>query len=438
MSNEEIAVREKQLDEFGYNVVNIYADLIKYDLMTDSWTEILTKPLLERMSSLQSQIDYQDRVNHTAEVFPFKFFVNVAQGRAAEAFYWKVGGKKNKQVITNILFPTTRQHIVMNRMEPVECPVPHVFDPNTNDVFRGNLDCTQLRDKLREDAKSVGYIYIEAENNAAGGYPVSISNLKEIRSIINDYDIKMVLDGTRLMENSVMIKQHEVGYQDKTVLEIVHEFCSYFDSMTSSLAKDFGINRGGIIATNDERLYYRAKDTVSFFGPGINATDKAMINAAMKGWDFVESMAIKRVDQAARIHSAFIENELPIVSPAAGHCILLNVEKYMDVAQYKNPVTSFIAYVYAQTGVRGGMHVSGMMKQNMKMFYVRFAIPLCMSDEAVDEMLMPFVTALKNMPVLPDMEKTSSIPGLTGILNARYKPVSSKKETDDDMIKAQA
>ena len=433
----ELATRELELERVGHNVVNLHPSWIKYDLMTDSWTELLSEQMTERMNFLRSQVDYSDTENHTASVFPFSHFLNVAQGRSAEAFFWKVGGRKNAIVVQNMLFPTTRQHLVMNRMTPVECAVSHAFDKKSTDIFRGNLDCSKLRDLIR-DEKGVGYIYIEAENNAAGGYPVSMSNVKEVSQIVADHDIKMVLDATRLVENCVMIKRYEAGYSEKTLHDIFLEFCGYFDSMTCSLAKDYGITRGGIIATNDERLFYRAKDNVSFYGPGINATDKAMINAAMKGWDFVEEMATRRVDQAQRLHKAIADSGLPIISPAAGHCVLFDVSDYMDVEQYKNPATSFVTRVYSATGIRGGSHVSGMEKGNCKIYYVRFAIPLCMPDEKIDALTAPFIAALKSITAtsLPDLEKTSSIPGITGLLNAQYKPVPLISE--DNKLHAQA
>lgn len=120
-----------------------------------------------------------------------------------------------------------------------------------------------------------------------------------------------------------------------------------------------------------------------------------------------------------------------VVSPAGGYCVLLNVEKYMDVALYKNPVTTFTAHLYAKTGIRGGIHLSGMMKEYCKIFYVRFALPLCISDKTVDGIIVAFVDVLINLPVLPDMEKTSSLPGLAGMLNARYEPISVCTESED-------
>lgn len=418
------STRDQNLETFGYNVVNIHPSLIEFDLMTDSWTELVSHEISERMISLHAQADYSDTHIHAADLFPFKHFLNVSQGRAAEAFFWRAAAKKDKKVIQNLLFPTTRHHLVLNRMMPVEFPVEHIFSRDSKDLFRGNLDCSRLRDLLREEGgENIACIYIEAENNASGGYPVSMSNIKEISSIVSDYGIPMVIDATRLVENAVLIQQFEAGYADTPVNEIVRTFCSYFDSMTCSLAKDFGITRGGVIATNDEKLFYRAKDTVSVFGPGINATDKAMINAAFKGWDFIEQAVKRRVAQAARLHAAITANNLSITSPAAGHCLVLDAADYMDIGSYKNAVTAFVSWIYAQTGIRCGMQVTGMMREYAKPTLVRFAIPLCTPDAKIDALTEPLITALKSIDRIPDMKKTSSFPGITGLLNARYEPV---------------
>jgi tryptophanase len=160
-----------------------------------------------------------------------------------------------------------------------------------------------------------------------------------------------------------------------------------------------------------------------------------MINAAMKDWDFIEQAAVRRVDQVRRIHESLIANELPVLSPASGHCIVLDVEEYMGVEQYKNPTISFIAKIYSETGIRGGRHLIGIAEENRKIHYVRFAIPLCMPDEEVDAMTYALVSVLKTIDNLPDMIKTSSIPGLTGMLYAHYKPVYISLE--DDKLQAQ-
>jgi tryptophanase len=419
--NNEPSVREQHLETYGYNVVNIHPSLVEYDLMTDSWTELVSKEMTERMTALHAAVDFSDTTVHAASVFPFRHFVNVAQGRAAEAFFWRAAGKKDKKVIQNLLFPTSRHHVVMNRMTPLELPVDHVLGLDSEDLFRGNLDCARLRDLLRDaGSDAIAWIYIEAENNASGGYPVSMSNVREISAIVSDYGIPMVVDATRLVENAVLIQRFEDGYRNTTLRDIVHEFCGYFDAMTCSLAKDFGITRGGLIGTNDERMSYRITDAVATFGPGINATDKGLINAALKDWDFIEQAVNRRVDQTARLHAALTDSGLAVAQPAAGHCLLFEVGDYLDLAQYQHAVTAFTAWIYAQTGIRSGWHVTGMTREYARGTLVRFAVPLCTPDARIDAMTGPLVAALKEIGRIPDMQRISAAPGITGQMHALY------------------
>lgn len=416
--------RLRILEEFGYNVINIHPSLVEFDLMTDSWNELASPEVTERMASLLSQADYSDKHRHAADVFPFQHFINVSQGRAAESFFWRSVAKKDKKVIQNLLFPSTRYHVVANRMVPVELPVEHVFNRETDDLFRGNLDCVKLRKLVdTEGGEGIAYICVEAENNASGGYPVSMANVREIRSIISGHDIQMVLDATRLVENAVLIQRYEPGYSDKSVRQIMREFCSHFDAMTCSLAKDFGITRGGLIATNDERLHYRTFDVVAMYGTGMNVTDKAMINAALKGWDFVEQASKRRVEQASRLHAACVKEGLPLLGPSPGHCLLFDVADYLDIKQYKNAINAFIAAIYASSGVRGGMHFSGMTREYAMSTMVRFAIPVCTPDVKIDQLTEPFITALKSSGDIPDLVKTNNLPGIHGRMLAHYKPV---------------
>lgn len=422
--NSDLSAREKILEKYGYNVVNIHPSLVEFDLMTDSWTELVSAEIDARMESLRAQIDYADEAPHAASIFPFKHFIKVSQGRTAEALFWRAAGVKDKKVVQNLLFPTSRHHVVMNRMLPVEYPVEHIFKRDSTDLFRGNLDCGRLRDLLRnEGSAKIAYIYIEADNNASGGYPVSMTNVKEIRSIVSCHGIPMVVDATRVIENAVLIQRYEEGYKNTSVRDIVLEFCGYFDSMTCSLAKDFAITRGGLIATNDEKLFYRAQDSVATYGPGVNTADKAMINAALKDWTFVEHAVQHRVDQTARLHTAFLRNGLSLASPASGHCLLLDVADYIDINHYTNSIPAFVAWIYAQCGVRGGLHGTGMSKEYAPTSLVRFAIPLCTPDAKVDALTEPFIAALKKIDRIPDMQKISAMPGIGGLMRAHYKPI---------------
>jgi tryptophanase len=410
--------------EYGYNVVNIHPSLVERDLMTDSWTDLLSPVMDARLAALHARLDYADRQVHAADIFPFRHFLPVAQGRAAEAFFWRAAARKDKCVVQNLLFPTSRHHLVLNRMRPVELPAPDVLQPGGASLFRGNLDCARLRDLLSEAQHNIGFIYVEAENNASGGYPVSMANVRELRQLAREHGIEMVLDATRIIENAVLIQAHEPGFENTPLKEIVRAFCAHFDAMTCSLAKDFGLARGGFIATNDDKLYCRALDYAATFGPGINATDKALINAAMQDWEFIETQVKIRVAQTARLHTAFAERRLPLLQPASGHCLVIEVGDYIDLQAYRNPVVALLAWLFAETGIRGGLHGTGMGRDYARNSMIRFAVPLCTPDRLIDELQQPFVDALCAVPAIPDMEKISTMPGITGQIRASYRPVS--------------
>ena len=221
----DLTEREQILQASRYNVLNIHPSLVEFDMMTDSWTELVSPEIDDRMTSLYGQINYNDTEQHAASIYPFKNFLNVSQGRVAEAWFWRAAAKKDKKVIQNLLFPTTRHHLIINRMTPVEMPVEHIFNKDSGDLFRGNLDIEKLQNYLAiEDPNGIAYIYIEAENNGAGGYPVSMTHIEEVHAIAKQHGISMVVDATRLIENAFLIQRFESGYSKMSIQNIVRKF----------------------------------------------------------------------------------------------------------------------------------------------------------------------------------------------------------------------
>ena len=48
--------------------------------------------------------------------------------------------------------------------------------------------------------------------NMAGGQPVSMANLREVRKVCDRHGIRMWCDATRAVENAFFIKEREAGY----------------------------------------------------------------------------------------------------------------------------------------------------------------------------------------------------------------------------------
>ena len=96
----------------------------------------------------------------------------------------------------------------------------------------------------------------------AGGQPVSMANVREIRELCEPLGIKVMLDATRMVENALFIQEREEGYADKSIAEILLEFCSYTDGAWMSAKKDNLVNIGGWLAVNDWDTFEELRNLV--------------------------------------------------------------------------------------------------------------------------------------------------------------------------------
>ncbi|HNU48835.1 MAG TPA: beta-eliminating lyase-related protein, partial [Bacteroidia bacterium] len=82
--------------------------------------------------------------------------------------------------------------------------------------FKGNIDINKL-DKLvkKFGANKIPYVCVATTVNMAGGQPISMANIKELRKYTAKLGIKVMLDMTRIAENAYFIQQREEGYKRK-------------------------------------------------------------------------------------------------------------------------------------------------------------------------------------------------------------------------------
>jgi len=92
----------------------------------------------------------------------------------------------------------------------------------------------------------------------AGGQPISLANLHQLRSWCDQHKVLLVHDMTRVAENAYFIQQREEQYKERSIREIVFEICSLTDVATMSSKKDAMVNIGGFLAMNDPALYEQA------------------------------------------------------------------------------------------------------------------------------------------------------------------------------------
>ena len=191
----------------------------------------------------------------------------------------------------------------------------------------------------------------------AGGQPVSMANMRDVRELTQRYGIRIVLDATRAVENAYFIQQREAGYVGRTVAEILQEFCSYSDACTMSGKKDSLVNIGGWLALNDEALYEEASNLVVIFEGlhtygGMSGRDmEAMARGIVES---VQDDHIRaRIGQVIYLGNKLIEADVPIVRPIGGHAVYLDAKAFFpQIPQDKFPAQTLAARLYENAGVR--------------------------------------------------------------------------------------
>ena len=193
--------------------------------------------------------------------------------------------------------------------------------------------------------------------NTAGGQPVSMQNLKEVRQLADKYKLKVIFDSARFAENAYFIKTREEGYKDKSIREVVREMFSYADGMTMSSKKDAVVNIGGFIAMKDEELFNQATVFNILFEGYITYGGMAGrdMNALAQGlyevteFDFLEN----RIGQVAYLGKKLKEYGIPVQEPFGGHAIFVDAAKFLpQIPREEFPAQTLAVELYIEAGVR--------------------------------------------------------------------------------------
>lgn len=235
------AEREQWIKEAHYNVFQLKGEQVYIDLLTDSGTGAMSdrqwSALMLGDESYAGARSFYRMKDTITRITGFEYVLPTHQGRAAENVVFGVLVKEGDYVPGNSHFDTTKGHIESRKAFAIDCTVDEAKNTQLEVPFKGNVDPKKLDACLAEHADKVPFIIVTITNNTAGGQPVSMQNLREVRQIADKYGKKVIFDSARFAENAYFIKTRENGYQDKTIKEICREMFSYADGMTMSAKK---------------------------------------------------------------------------------------------------------------------------------------------------------------------------------------------------------
>ncbi len=354
--------REQWIRQAHYNVFQLPADQVYIDLLTDSGTGAMSDRQWSAMmvgdeSYAGSRSFY--RLRETIErLTGFPIVIPTHQGRAAENVLFSALVHNGDVVPGNSHFDTTKGHIESRGATAVDCTIDEARNTQLEHPFKGNVDVDKLDKVLAENAGRVPFVIVTITNNTAGGQPVSMANLRDVRRVADKYGVRLLLDSARFAENAFFIKTREQGYADKTIKEIVHEMFDTAHGMTMSAKKDAIVNMGGFFATRCEDWAEGArKYAIPFEGyltyGGMNGRDMEALAVGLDENTEYDNL-YTRIHQVQYLAARLDEYGIPYQRPAGGHAIFVDATKVLtNVPKEEFPAQTLTVELYLEAGIRG-------------------------------------------------------------------------------------
>ena len=251
--------REQWIKEAHYNVFQLKSEQVYIDLITDSGTGAMSDRQWAGMmlgdESYAGATSFFKLKEMITKLTGFEYIIPTHQGRAAENVLFSYLVHEGDIVPGNSHFDTTKGHIEGRHATALDCTIDAAKHTQLEIPFKGNVDPDKLQKALTEYAERIPFIIVTITNNTAGGQPVSMQNLHEVRAIADKYGKPVLFDSARFAENAYFIKQREAEYKDWTIEQITRETYKYADMLAMSAKKDAMVPMGGLLCVKDDSFF---------------------------------------------------------------------------------------------------------------------------------------------------------------------------------------
>ncbi|MCL4393791.1 MAG: tryptophanase [Chloroflexi bacterium] len=354
--------RESFMREAGYNVFSLPSRAVTVDLLTDSGTSAMSDSqwagMMKGDESYSGSANYFELQRVVRDIFGFDQFVPTHQGRGAEQVLFAVTAGPGKVIPNNTHFDTTRANVESRGSEAVDLIIPEGLEPTNRHPFKGNMNVLALQALIeRVGAPNVPLAMMTITNNAVGGQPVSMANIRETKALLDRYHIPLFVDACRYAENCYFIQQREPGYRDKSIKDIARELFSYADGFTMSAKKDGLVNIGGLLAARDPELFGAIQNrlilTEGFISYGGLARRDLQALAIGLEEGISEEYLAYRIGQVNYVGERLLEAGVPIVEPPGGHAVFLDARRFLpDIPLERYPAEALSVALYLAGGIR--------------------------------------------------------------------------------------
>jgi tyrosine phenol-lyase len=354
--------RLKAIEGAGFNTFLLQNKDVFLDMLTDSGTNAMsdqqTAAMMVADDAYAGSASYTKLYEAIVEVFGTKYFLPVHQGRAAEHIISQVFVKKNQTVPMNYHFTTTKAHIELAGGKVSELYTDDALQIKSTVPFKGNIDINKLRALINTKGKEqVPYIRMEAGTNLIGGQPFSLQNMREVRTVADEYGILIVLDVSLACENIYFNKIREEEFKNKSVKDILLTMCSLADIIYFS-GRKISCTRGGGIATNNHALYLAMRDLVPLFEGFLTYGGMSVREIEAMAVGLRESVDMNVISHSPQFIKYLVDSldakGIPVVTPAGGLGCHLDAKAFLShVPQLQYPAGALAGALFIISGIRG-------------------------------------------------------------------------------------
>ena len=356
------AERERAIADAGYNTFLLHSADCYIDLLTDSGTSAMSDNQWAGMmlgdEAYAGSRNFYALEDAVRTYYGYEYLIPTHQGRGAEHILSKVLIKPGDHVPGNMYFTTTRLHQELAGGTFHDVIIDEAHDPASEHPFKGNVDLAKLDALVAEvGAERIPYITVGVTVNMAGGQPVSMANLREVREYCRAKGILVILDATRAVENAYFIQQREPEFAGVPVARILREMCDLSDGATMSGKKDSLVNIGGWLGVRDPAIAEQARGLVVVY-EGLH-TYGGMAGRDMEAMarGIAESVADDhiraRVGQVEYLGHKLIDAGVPVVHPIGGHAVFLDAAAILSHLPREHfPSQALAAALYVDSGIR--------------------------------------------------------------------------------------
>lgn len=354
--------RRAALERAGWNLFGLRGDEVTIDLLTDSGTGAMSTRQWAAMCEADEAYAGARSYYRFAEVVRaltgYRHIFPVHQGRAAERILFSTLLCPGLVSVSNTHFDTTHANVELARGEAWDLPCAEADDLDGAYPFKGNVDVAALEEALSgPDADRIAVLVVTITNNAGGGQPVSMANLRAVSQLCRAHRVPLLLDAARFAENAWLVTQRETGYETYTPRAVAQEAFDLADGCLASLKKDGIANIGGLLAVNDDDLASRcralliATEGFTTYG-GLAGRDLEALAVGLQEVTepaYLAARAAATADLASWLEAAGV----PTVRPPGCHAVYLDAARLLPhLPSQSYPAHALACELYLAGGVR--------------------------------------------------------------------------------------